>query len=69
MQAITLKDAKRNLSELVEQVLADGSLASVLLPHIHDFGAAALNNFIEIIRRPVKFLSAHDQIHVRQPID
>ena len=53
----------------VEQMFADGRLAVFFFGNIHDFFARAGNDFVQIIRRAMKFLRAEDQIHVRQFIN
>ncbi len=53
----------------VEQMIANRRLAPLLFRHVHDFFARAGNDFVQIIRRAMKFLRAEDQIHVRQFIN
>ena len=50
-------------------MLANRRLTPLLRRHVHDFIAAAGKDFIEVIRRVMKFLRAQDEVHVRQFIN
>ena len=52
-----------------EQMLANRPLAPLLFRHLHHLVAPAGEEVIEILRRVMELLRAHDQVHVRQPVN
>ena len=53
----------------LEQMLANRPLAPLLFPDLHHFLASAGEQVIQILRRVMEFLRAHDEVHVRQPVN
>ena len=50
-------------------MLANRRFTALLRRHVHDFIAAAGKDFVEVIRRVMKFLRAEDEVHVRQSVN
>ena len=52
-----------------QQMLANRPLAPLLFRHLHHLVAPAREDVIQILRRAMELLRAHDQVHVRQPVN